>query len=67
MWKSKQLLELAEVPYKEDQGRQADFHALRRSFNTHLAQAAVDPQTRFAGLIDLSHPWSSGNPLADED
>ncbi len=36
----------AGVPYKDDQGRQADFHALRKSFNTHLAQAAVDPQTR---------------------
>jgi integrase len=46
MWKFKQLLELAGVPYKDDQGRQADFHALRRSVNTHLAQAAVDPQTR---------------------
>lgn len=46
MWKFKQLLERAGVAYKDDQGRQADFHALRRSFNTHLAQAAVDPQTR---------------------
>jgi integrase len=46
MWKFKQILKRAGVPYKDDQGRQADFHALRRSFNTHLAQAAVDPQTR---------------------
>jgi integrase len=46
MWKFKQVLARAGVPYKDDQGRQADFHALRRSFNTHLAQAAVDPQTR---------------------
>jgi hypothetical protein len=34
------------VPYKDDQGRQADFHALRRSVNTHLAQRDVDVQTR---------------------
>ena len=46
MWKFKQVLARAGVPYKDDQGRQSDFHALRRSFNTHLAQAAVDPQTR---------------------
>jgi integrase len=46
MWKFKKLLASARVPYKDDQGHQADFHALRRSFNTHLAQAEVDPQTR---------------------
>jgi len=46
MWKFKQVLMRAGVAYKDDQGRQADVHALRRSFNTHLAQAAVDPQTR---------------------
>jgi len=46
MWRFKQVLERAGVSYKDDQGRQGDFHALRRSFNTHLAQAAVDPQTR---------------------
>lgn len=46
MWKYKQILERAGMPYKDDQGRQADFHALRRTMNTHLAQKAVDPQTR---------------------
>ncbi|SRR6266487_3320659 len=46
MWKFKQLLKVAGVRYKDDQGCQADFHALRRSLNTHLAQAEVDPQTR---------------------
>src|SRR5205823_2557972 len=46
MWKFKQVLARAGVSYKDDQGRQADFHALRRSLNTHLAQRAVDPQTR---------------------
>jgi integrase len=46
MWKFKQLLQRAEVPYKDDQGRQADFHALRKSLNTQLAKADVDPQTR---------------------
>jgi len=42
----KSLLERVGICYKDDQGRQADFHALRRSLNTHLAQKAVDPQTR---------------------
>ena len=46
MWQYKKILKRAGLSYKDDQGRQADFHALRRSFNTHLAQAAVDPQTR---------------------
>jgi len=46
MWQYKKILKRAGLCYKDDQGRQADFHALRRSFNTHLAQAAVDPQTR---------------------
>jgi Phage integrase family len=46
MWKYKQVLARAGIPYKDGQGRQADFHALRRICNTHLALAAVDPQTR---------------------
>lgn len=46
IWKFRQVLARAGVRYKDDQGRQADFHALRTSFNTHLAQRDVDPQTR---------------------
>jgi integrase len=46
MWQFKRLLTRAGVPYKDEQGRQADFHALRRTANTHLANAGVDPQTR---------------------
>ena len=46
MWMFKRLLARAGVAYKDDQGRQADFHALRRSVNTHMANAGVDPQTR---------------------
>ena len=34
------------APYKDDLGRQADFHAIRRSLNTHMARNGVDPHTR---------------------
>lgn len=34
------------MPYKDGLGRQADFHAIRRSLNTHLAQNGVDAHTR---------------------
>ena len=40
------LLKKAGIAYKDTQGRQADFHALRRSLNTHLAQNSVDPPIR---------------------
>jgi integrase len=40
------LLKKARIAYKDAQGRQADFHALRRSLNTHLAQNSVDPHIR---------------------
>jgi integrase len=46
MWMFKSLLERVGISYKDDQGRQADFHALRRTMNTHLGQRGVDPQTR---------------------
>ena len=46
IWAFRTLLKRAGVPYKDDQGRQADFHALRRSLNTHLAQNSVDPHVR---------------------
>jgi len=46
IWAFRTLLKRAGIAYKDDQGRQADFHALRRSLNTHLAQREVDPHTR---------------------
>jgi hypothetical protein len=32
----------------------------------HLKRQEIWQKVRFAGLVDLSHPWSSGNPLAGE-
>jgi len=39
-------LAAAVIPYKDEQGRQADFHALRGSLCTHLAVHGIDPHTR---------------------
>ena len=38
-------LAAAGIPYLDDEGRQADFHALRLTFNMLLAQANVPPRT----------------------
>ena len=46
IWAFRTLLKRAAIPYKDAQGRQADFHALRKTLNTHLAQNAVDPHVR---------------------
>ena len=46
IWAFRTLLKRVGIPYKNDQGRQADFHALRRTVNTHLGQRGVDPQIR---------------------
>jgi hypothetical protein len=32
----------------------------------HLERQEIWQKVRFAGLVDLSHPWSSANPSADE-
>src|SRR5690242_10245911 len=32
----------------------------------YLERQEVWQKVRFAGLVDLSHPWASGNPLEDE-
>jgi hypothetical protein len=32
----------------------------------YLGRQEIWQKVRFAGLVDLSHPWSSGNPLADQ-
>lgn len=46
IWAFRTLLKRAGVQYKDSLGRQADFHAIRRSLNTHLAQNGVDAHTR---------------------
>jgi len=37
-------LEAAEIPYVDDSGRYADFHALRHTFITNLARSGVHPK-----------------------
>lgn len=34
-------LQAADIPYKDEEGRQADFHSLRHTFNTNMAKAGV--------------------------
>ena len=46
IWAFRTLLKRAGVSYKDALGRQADFHAIRRSLNTHMAQNGVDAHTR---------------------
>jgi integrase len=41
----KRDLAAAGVPYKDEQGRQADFHALRMAFGTYLQRAGVPIRT----------------------
>jgi len=33
----------------------------------YLRRQEIWQKARFAGLVDLSHPWSAGNPLANEE
>jgi hypothetical protein len=33
----------------------------------YLERQEIWQKVRFAGLVDLSHPWSSENPSADEN
>jgi integrase/recombinase XerD len=46
IWSFRTLLKRAGVSYKDGLGRQADFHAIRRSLNTHMAQNGMDAHTR---------------------
>lgn len=46
IWAVQNPFEGCRVGYKDALGRQADFHAIRRSLNTHLAQNGVDAHTR---------------------
>jgi hypothetical protein len=32
----------------------------------YLERQQIWQKARFAGLVDLSHPWSSGNPSGEE-
>ncbi len=41
-------LEAAGIPYKDEQGRVADFHALRHTLGTNLARAGVPPRIAMA-------------------
>jgi integrase len=38
-------LKKAGIPFQDEQGRQADFHALRHTFGTRLSVAGVPPRT----------------------
>jgi hypothetical protein len=33
----------------------------------YLERQDIWQKARFAGLLDLSHPWSAGNPLSEEN
>ncbi len=38
-------LEVAGIPYRDESGRVADFHALRHTYITNLARAGIHPKT----------------------
>ena len=40
-------LEAVSIPYEDDLGRVADFHALRHSFITALASGGIHPNTAY--------------------
>jgi hypothetical protein len=46
--------------------QKAEIAYLLRFDPEYLERQEIWQKVRFAGLVDLSHPWSSGNPLADE-
>ena len=43
-------LAAAGIPKVDERGRQFDVHAMRTTFNTHLAVAGVDPRTAMAAM-----------------
>jgi hypothetical protein len=43
-------LALAGIPKKDDRGRTLDIHAIRHSFNTHLAKKGIGVRTRQAAM-----------------
>ena len=44
IYRFKKDLVHADIAYKDNQGRQADFHALRHTFATNLARAGINPR-----------------------
>jgi len=68
----KRDLKAAEIPYKDEQGRVADFHALRHTLATNLAAAGVHPVIAKAimrhsdiGLTMGTYTHTSGLALAE--
>jgi hypothetical protein len=46
--------------------QKAEIAYLLRFDPDYLERQEIWQKVRFAGLVDLSHPWSSGNTLAEE-
>ena len=65
-------LEAAGIPYKDEQGRVADFHALRHTLATNLARAGVSPRVAMAimrhsdmRLTNMTYTDASQLPTAE--
>jgi hypothetical protein len=54
------ILKAAGISYKDEQGRQADFHALRHTFNTRMARAGVPDALRQAAMRHLTPALTVG-------
>lgn len=68
MYRTKQFqkdLLAAGIPYKDDHGRYADFHAFRHTFNTNLAREDVGERTRM-GLMRHSDSKLTNKTYTDE-
>jgi len=46
--------------------QKAEIAYLLRFDPEYLERQEIWQKVRFAGLVDLSHPWSAGNPLPEE-
>ena len=65
-------LEAAGIPYKDEQGRVADFHSLRHTLATNLARAGVPPRMAMAimrhsdmRLTNTTYTDASQLPIAE--
>jgi integrase len=58
----------AGIPYKDESGRYADFHALRKTFITNMVKAGVTPKSAQAeiGAIRLASDTSESAPNCTE-